>query len=157
MQALQKNVTFTGHAVFRAAYLREIVCVDDLLSRKPAEASNDLLQGLVKNPQASPPLYLAAVWQDAKDDELPCSNLVCGQKSKTLFGGRCWSCFVKPPPPNADVQPQLTSVGCKVCGTRLSKISADAYEDHCWTCYNFECEECAAPISKTSFKELNKN
>ena len=61
---------------------------------------------------------------------------------------------MRPPPPNADVQPQLTSVGCKKCGVHLSKNSADAYEGHCWKCFTFACKGCAGAISKTSFENL---
>ena len=48
-----KNSTrprLTGNAVPRAFYLREIMCVDDFLSRKSAGASTELLQELVNSP-----------------------------------------------------------------------------------------------------------
>ena len=153
VQATQNMKTFTGRSVSRAAYLREILCVDDLLRTKPAGASIDFLQALVGNPEASP-LYHSPVWQDANEGEPACSNVLCGQKSKDLLGGRCWDCFVRPPPPNADVQPQLTSVGCKKCGVHLAQTSADAYEGHCWKCFAFACKGCAGAISKTSFENL---
>ena len=48
VQAMQKNMTFTGRSVSRAAYLREILCVDDLLRTKLDGASSDFLQALVR-------------------------------------------------------------------------------------------------------------
>ena len=41
VHGLPTKQTLTGNAVPRSDYLREILCVDDLLSKKPSGASKD--------------------------------------------------------------------------------------------------------------------
>ena len=131
------------------------MCVDDLLSKAPKGASVADLRALIKTPKSSA-LYLSynlLVRGQGESQEI-CSTHACGKVCDQLFGDRCWQCFVKPAPPNKEVQPHMGISHCGACSKPISDDMQLRFEGKCWECYTFVCSACPAHISKTSFKEL---